>query len=165
MGSLYATDRRLTFPVSAISSDDSSTRHLNVPIGLIDNAWGGSAAEAWVNRKAAGRRARLQRDCWNAGSKLEKDIRPRKIVGCQLHNSRLEKWKMAASKAARAAGKPLPRRPRPPRNPTDRKPPTSRIFTTACCIPQSDMASKGPSGTRANQTRAALTSTENSSRS
>ena len=28
---------------------------LGVPVGLIDNAWGGSAAEAWVRREIAGK--------------------------------------------------------------------------------------------------------------
>lgn len=86
---------------------------LNVPIGLIDNAWGGSAAEAWVNRK------RLEEEPAFKGllerwEQTEKTYDHEKAVA--NFNTRLDKWKMAAKKA-RAAGKPLPRRPRPPRNP------------------------------------------------
>jgi sialate O-acetylesterase len=32
---------------------------LGVPVGLIDNAWGGSACEAWVKRRCAGKRPAL----------------------------------------------------------------------------------------------------------
>jgi sialate O-acetylesterase len=34
---------------------------LEVPVGLIDNAWGGSAAEAWVRRTTIEREPRFAR--------------------------------------------------------------------------------------------------------
>ena len=81
---------------------------LNVPIGLIDNAWGGSAAEAWVNRET-----------------LEKDQRFSELMTHwkgveEYHNSgkgkadfekRLDKWKIQVEQAKKD-GKNPPRRPR-----------------------------------------------------
>ncbi|QDT41805.1 hypothetical protein Pan241w_18690 [Gimesia alba] len=86
---------------------------LNVPIGLIDNAWGGSSAEAWVNRK------RLEdepafKQMMERWEQTEKTYDHEKVVAA--YNKRLDQWKTAAKKA-KAAGKPAPRRPRGPRNP------------------------------------------------
>lgn len=74
---------------------------LGVPIGLIDNAWGGSAAEAWVRRDV-----------------LEKDERFatylaewRQIEATFDFQAEMEKWKAAAEKA-KAEGRPAPRPPR-----------------------------------------------------
>ncbi len=79
---------------------------LNVPVGLINNAWGGSAAEAWVNRDA-----------------LEKDERFKQLiertVATEVTNQAPEaktKWEAAMaqwkerSEAAKAAGKPFTER-------------------------------------------------------
>lgn len=44
---------------------------LDVPIGLIDNAWGGSAAEAWVNRDVLKKRGNTT-NCWLAGKKSKR---------------------------------------------------------------------------------------------
>ncbi len=74
---------------------------LGVPIGLIDNAWGGSAAEAWVAR-----------------SVLEKDGRFADYIA-QWENTEktfnfeksMEDWKVKAA-AAKEAGKQAPRPPR-----------------------------------------------------
>lgn len=85
---------------------------LDVPIGLIDNAWGGSAAEAWVER-----------------SELESDPRFEKLMArwkqtednydweaiTTRYKAQVEKWKAAVEKA-KAEGKPVPNRPRGPRN-------------------------------------------------
>ncbi|MFT4734236.1 MAG: sialate O-acetylesterase [Algoriphagus sp.] len=51
-GSWEATSPETAADFSAIGYFFGQRLHhaLNVPIGLIDNAWGGSAAEAWVNR-------------------------------------------------------------------------------------------------------------------
>ena len=37
-------------PQSVIFSEEDCIRFLEVPVGLIDNAWGGSACEAWIPR-------------------------------------------------------------------------------------------------------------------
>ena len=49
MGGLHARDRRR---FSAVGYFFGRQLHqtLDVPIGLIDDAWGGSACEAWVRR-------------------------------------------------------------------------------------------------------------------
>jgi len=86
---------------------------LNVPIGLIDNAWGGSAAEAWIRRDRLAKlpAAKPYMEQWK---KTEADYDHEKTVA--VFDQRLEKWQAAAA-AARKAGKPTPRRPRNPRNP------------------------------------------------
>ena len=85
---------------------------LDVPIGLIDNAWGGSSAEAWIRRDRLAKlpAAKPYMDQWK---KTEVDYDHEKTIAA--FNQRLEKWKAAAT-AARKAGKPMPRRPRNPRN-------------------------------------------------
>ncbi len=86
---------------------------LNVPIGLIDNAWGGSSAEAWVNRK------RLEdepafKEMLEKWEKTEASYNHEQAV--TAYNKRLDQWKESVKKA-NAAGKAAPRRPRAPRNP------------------------------------------------
>lgn len=86
---------------------------LNIPIGLIDNSWGGSACEAWVRRdllKADERYGELL-DRWG---ETEKTYDHAKVVA--VYEAKRATWQVA-SKAARAAGKPVPRQPRAPRNP------------------------------------------------
>jgi sialate O-acetylesterase len=85
---------------------------LDVPVGLIDNAWGGSAAEAWVRR-----------DVLEADKRFEKLMA--KWVQTEAtydfekvkanHATAMETWKTKAAEA-RKAGKPVPRPPRAPRN-------------------------------------------------
>ena len=83
---------------------------LDVPVGLIDNAWGGSACEAWIDRGrlAADDRFKPLLDRW---AKTEADM-PQLV---EKFNKQLEKWK-AAVKQARAAKRPVPRQPRSPEN-------------------------------------------------
>jgi len=83
---------------------------LNVPVGLINNAWGGSAAEAWVRR-----------------SELEKDLHFKRLmeetVKLEARNSSeaekqkyqedLAKWKVAVEQAKAQNAKP-PAQPRSP---------------------------------------------------
>jgi sialate O-acetylesterase len=82
---------------------------LGVPVGLIDNAWGGSAAEAWVRR-----------DLFEAEDRYQPLLaRWEQIVAnvdkqAANYEAQLEKWQ-AAVRAAGAEGKPLPRRPADPR--------------------------------------------------
>ncbi|MDA2927222.1 sialate O-acetylesterase [Acidobacteria bacterium AH-259-G07] len=86
---------------------------LNVPIGLIDNAWGGSACEAWIRR-----------------DRLEKDDRYSRLLARWArveesydheqeqaeYQERLEAWRKA-SEGAKLSGNETLSRPRPPRNP------------------------------------------------
>ena len=76
---------------------------LGVPVGLIDNAWGGSAAEAWVRRDLLASDARLKSiiDTWVP---REKDLSSEKA---RLdHEKAFAAWK-AKSDAARAAKQPF----------------------------------------------------------
>ncbi len=82
---------------------------IGVPVGLIDDSWGGSAAEAWV------RRDRLAADPKLKGlvaewDKIEKDT-PRLQ---EEYDKKAEERREAAAKA-RAAGRPAPRAPESPR--------------------------------------------------
>ncbi|MEM7697651.1 MAG: sialate O-acetylesterase [Verrucomicrobiota bacterium] len=73
---------------------------LGVPIGLIDNAWGGSAAEAWVPREVMERDERFQL--------VMDDWRTREANWD--YEAMLAKWQEQADKA-KGEGKRLPRRP------------------------------------------------------
>jgi len=81
---------------------------LGVPVGLIDNAWGGSACEAWIDRSrlASDERFKPLLDRW---AKTEADM-PKLI---ENYTVQLKKWEAAAAQA-KAAKKPVPRRPRSP---------------------------------------------------
>lgn len=81
---------------------------LGVPVGLIDDSWGGSACEAWIRRDKLEadekykplleRWAELERDATKARADYEK---------------KLSEWKIEAEKA-KAEGKKAPRPPRSP---------------------------------------------------
>lgn len=83
---------------------------LGVPVGLIDNSWGGSAAEAWVRRESLEKDPRFkllmentkQREALFQTEKAKTD-----------HEAAVAKWKIAAEKA-KAEGKPVPRPPQSP---------------------------------------------------
>ena len=85
---------------------------LDIPIGLIDNAWGGSAAEAWIRRDRLAKlpAAKPFMEQWK---KTEAEYDHEKTI--EAFNQRLEKWKSAVA-VARKAGKTWPLRPRNPRN-------------------------------------------------
>ena len=86
---------------------------LDVPVGLINNAWGGSAAEAWVRRdllEKDKRYAPLMEQWAKTESTHNHDAEMAK------YQERRTKWQEAVKKA-RAAKNPLPRAPRAPRNP------------------------------------------------
>ncbi len=72
-----------------------------VPIGLIDNAWGGSAAEAWIRRDVFDKDERFKNveEQW------------KNIEATYDYEALMAKWKTAVEKA-KAAGKNAPRRPR-----------------------------------------------------
>jgi sialate O-acetylesterase len=85
---------------------------LDVPVGLIDDSWGGSACEAWIPL------ARLQADphyqtMLGNWEKMAKTYDHEKAMN--NHKTQLARWQ-AAAKEARQAGKPAPQRPRPPVN-------------------------------------------------
>lgn len=86
---------------------------LDIPVGLIDNAWGGSACEAWIRRDLMEKDSRYKElmDRW---VETEKTFNSEKITA--QNQKRLEQWKIK-SKAARQSGQPVPKRPRPVRNP------------------------------------------------
>ena len=81
---------------------------LDVPIGLIDNAWGGSACEAWVRRDILSADAKYAPllDRW---VQTEKSFDPEKEQAA--HQARLAGWREAAAKA-RAEGRQPPPQPR-----------------------------------------------------
>jgi len=74
---------------------------LGVPIGLIDNAWGGSAAEAWVSRQVLEEDGRFD-DYLARWEEIEANFD---------YEAEMEEWKKKAA-AARKDGKRPPRRPR-----------------------------------------------------
>jgi len=79
-------------------------RTLGVPVGLVDNAWGGSAAEAWVRR-----------DKLVAHQSL-KEIDERWVAhdaAVAAYPARLAAWQ-AAVERAKAADQPAPDKPEPP---------------------------------------------------
>lgn len=74
---------------------------LDVPVGLIDNAWGGSAAEAWVRR-----------DVLEADERYADYIKQWEETEATFdYDAAMAKWKEAAEKA-KAEGKTPPRAPR-----------------------------------------------------
>ena len=81
---------------------------LDVPVGLIDNAWGGSACEAWIDRNLLSSDDRFKPllDRW---TKTESEM-PEAL---KVYEKKLELWKQALDKA-KAEKKSPPRRPRHP---------------------------------------------------
>jgi sialate O-acetylesterase len=83
---------------------------VNVPVGLIDNAWGGSAAEAWI------RRERLEQDPRFAllmENTRKTEAQKQSPAAQTEYEDALEKHKEVAAKA-KAEGKPAPRPPQSP---------------------------------------------------
>jgi sialate O-acetylesterase len=83
---------------------------VNVPVGLIDNAWGGSAAEAWI------RRERLEQDPRFAllmENTRKTEAQKQSPAAQTEYEEALEKHKEVAAKA-KAEGKPAPRPPQSP---------------------------------------------------
>ena len=85
---------------------------LGVPIGLVNDAWGGSACEAWVRRDVIEKDERFKAlvENWQT---IEKSYDHAKTIA--KFNEDLEKWKVAAA-AAKDAGKPEPQKPKAPNN-------------------------------------------------
>jgi sialate O-acetylesterase len=86
---------------------------LGVPIGLIDNSWGGSAAEAWVRRDVLEKDDRFK-------AYIDQWVETEKTFDYEAQmaafKAKQTEWKTKAD-AAKAAGKPQPGgQPRAPRN-------------------------------------------------
>jgi sialate O-acetylesterase len=81
---------------------------LNVPIGLINNAWGGSACEAWIRRDLLAKDEQYKplMDRWQ---QIEANYPTAKAE----FQKKLEEWKQATEKA-KAAGAQAPQRPQDP---------------------------------------------------
>ena len=88
-------------------------RKLQVPIGLINRSRGGTPAEKWIGH------ARLASDFPEILAAHEKKIAeyPAALAKYQAEEPALLKAWEEASAAATAAGKPAPRKPRPPNDP------------------------------------------------
>jgi sialate O-acetylesterase len=89
---------------------------LGVPVGLIDNAWGGSSCEAWVRRDVLEKDARFKAliEKWKKTEATYTDA----IFETQKaeHQAKVDAWALAR-KAAIKAGKPIPANPpRAPQN-------------------------------------------------
>jgi sialate O-acetylesterase len=89
---------------------------LDVPVGLIDNAWGGSAAEAWVRRDVLEKDKRFA-DLMAKWKKTEAESTPAAFEKQMAdHKSKMDAW-AAARKEALQNKQPVP--PNPPRAPRD----------------------------------------------
>lgn len=90
---------------------------LDVPVGLIDNAWGGSSAEAWVRRDVLEKDKRFA-DLIAKWRKTEAEFTPEAFEKQKAaHQQKVAAW-VAARREALKTGKPVPPNPpRPPQNP------------------------------------------------
>jgi sialate O-acetylesterase len=82
-------------------------QQIGVPIGLIDNAWGGSACEAWIERK------RMEgNELYTAMlENWDKQVSPEGLAKLKAdHEKNMAEWQKRAD-AAKAAGEPEPWRP------------------------------------------------------
>eukprot|EP01034_Spumella_vulgaris_P042671 gene42670-52931_t len=83
---------------------------LGVPVGLIDNSWGGSSAEAWIRRTTIDADPRFQTHLGFMRQR-EADIASGKAK--TEHDAAMAKWKLAADKA-KAEGRTPPTAPQSP---------------------------------------------------
>jgi len=83
---------------------------LGVPVGLIDNAWGGSAAEAWVRRESLEKDPRFKALMENT-AKQEAHLQSEQAKAD--YDKQLDKWKEDLEKA-KTEQKPAPRQPSSP---------------------------------------------------
>ncbi len=88
-------------------------RELGVPVGLINSSWGGTPVEAWTSVKAQQAHEELRpmlADWQQRVASYDPE------TAKQQYDQALARWEQAAEKA-KAEGKPVPRRPRPPADP------------------------------------------------
>ncbi len=83
---------------------------LEVPVGLIDNAWGGSAAEAWVRRDVLEQDARFKSLMQRALKNEADAANPQTLA---RYETALAAWKLKAEEEKKA-GRPAPRQPNSP---------------------------------------------------
>jgi len=88
-------------------------RALGVPVGLINNAWGGSACEAWVPRSVLESDPRNQPYLTSFAEKVKAFNEEEQMADYQ---KKLEAWKLD-SKQAKENGQAVPSAPRKPQNP------------------------------------------------
>jgi len=114
-GAWALCDPNTVGPFSAVGYYFGRTIHkaLDIPVGLIHSSWGGSSCEAWVRRDLL-RADERYTDLLQRWEETEKRFDPAAVKA--NYEKALAQWKDRAA-AARKAGKPQPRRPRPPRNP------------------------------------------------
>lgn len=112
VGAWSASDANSSSGFSAVGFMFGRYLHqiLGVPVGLIDNSWGGSAAEAWVRRETIEKEARFKL-LMEATRKREADLQS--DAAKAAYEKALAQWKETAA-AAKAAGKPAPRPPQSP---------------------------------------------------
>jgi sialate O-acetylesterase len=86
---------------------------LDIPVGLIDNSWGGSACEAWVRRDVLAEDAQYAPmiERWK---KIEAEYNHEEQLK-KYKEETLPKWEAAVAKA-KEEGKPAPPKPRGPQN-------------------------------------------------
>lgn len=90
---------------------------LDVPVGLIDNAWGGSSCEAWVHRPVLEKDARFKAlmEQWKKTESSFSDEAFQKQV--EAHKAKVDAWAMARREAIKNK-QPIPANPpRAPQNP------------------------------------------------
>ena len=88
---------------------------LQIPIGLIDNSWGGSACEAWIRRDLLDKEpsAKPYMDLWK---NTEASYDHEKAL--ETYEKQLTVWQTKLENAQKNK-RPLPSKPRAPRNPLD----------------------------------------------
>jgi sialate O-acetylesterase len=86
---------------------------LDIPIGLIDDAWGGSACEAWINRETLAKDQKFK-SLLERWEKIERDLGSLDKAQVEADfQKQLTAWQEAVRKA-REENKPLPPRPQNP---------------------------------------------------
>lgn len=84
---------------------------VRVPVGLIDNAWGGSAAEAWVRRESLETDSRFKTLITNT---VKREAELQSDHAQADYEAQLAKWEKQADEA-KAANKPPPYKPQSPK--------------------------------------------------
>ena len=86
-------------------------QELDVPVGLLHTSWGGTPAEAWTSKPALTSAATFKNALTEWDTQVENY--PAQL---EAFNKTMEKWTAEAA-AAKVAGKPEPKKPRPPQDP------------------------------------------------